>query len=238
MTPAPAHEGRLASIERTVEFAGWRTTVVGESDAPIALVLLHGYAMQPADLTPFAHSLGVPALFLVPQGPVAAPGGGYAWWEVDVAARNNSMSSGARDLAGEHPQGLEAARHQLGAFLDAIAAEFKPGRLIVGGFSQGGMLALDFVLRGSSRVAGLVLLSASRLALEEWRPARSRLDGLPVFASHGRADRDLAFAAGEALRDFVLDSGARVSWVPFESGHEIPLVVWRGLRKFLGALVK
>jgi len=81
-------------------------------------------------------------------------------------------------------------------------------------------------------------MSASRVALEDWQPRRARLDGLPVFVSHGQSDRDLAFAAGEALRDFVLDSGARVSWVPFESGHEIPLVVWRGLRKFLGALLK
>jgi len=238
MTPAPAHEARPTRSERTLEIAGLHTTVVGEPDAPVTLVLLHGYAMQTADLTPFAHSLGVPALFLVPQGPIASPAGGYAWWEVDSEARSRSMTRGARDLAGEYPHGLGAARHQLGQFLDAVAADFKPGRIVIGGFSQGGMLALDFVLRGPSRVDGLILMSASRVALEDWQPRRARLDGLPVFVSHGQSDRDLAFAAGEALRDFVLDSGARVSWVPFESGHEMPLVVWRGLRKFLGALLK
>jgi phospholipase/carboxylesterase len=236
MTPAPGHE--LTHNEHTVEIAGLHTTVVGEPDAPVTLVLLHGYAMQTADLTPFAHSLGVPALFLVPRGPIASPAGGYAWWEVDIEARNRSMSCGARDLAGKSPLGLGAARHQLGQFLDAVAAQFQPRRIVIGGFSQGGMLALDFVLRGSSRVDGLILMSASRVAVEEWQPRRTRLDGLPVFVSHGQADRDLAFAAGAALRDFVLDSGARVSWVPFEGGHEIPLVVWRGLRKFLGALLK
>jgi phospholipase/carboxylesterase len=238
MTPAAAHESRLTRSERTLEIAGLHTTVVGEPDAPMALVLLHGYAMQASDLTPFAHSLGVPALFLVPQGPVSSPARGHAWWEVDIEARKSSMSSGARDLAGEYPRGLGGARLQLGQFLDAVAAQFKPGRIVIGGFSQGGMLALDFVLRGSSRVDGLILMSASRVALEDWQPHCARLHDLPVFVSHGRADRDLAFAAGEALRDFVLDSGARASWVPFESGHEIPLVVWRGLRKFLGALLK
>jgi phospholipase/carboxylesterase len=238
MTAAPAHESRATCSERTLEIAGLHTTVVGEPDAPMALVLLHGYAMQPADLTPFAHSLGVPALFLVPQAPVSSPAGGYGWWEVDVEARKRNMAAGARDLAGEYPRGLGDARVQLGQFLDAVATEFKPGRIVIGGFSQGGMLSLDFVLRGSSAVDGLILMSASRVALEDWQPRRARLHGLPVFVSHGEADRDLAFAAGEALRDFVLDSGAQVSWVPFESGHEIPLVVWRGLRKFVRALLK
>jgi phospholipase/carboxylesterase len=122
--------------------------------------------------------------------------------------------------------------------LEAVTTEFRPQRLVVGGFSQGGMLALDTVLRGSQTVDGLVLLSASRLAMSDWEPHRARLRQLPVFVSHGAADQDLAFSAGERLRDFVLESAARVTWVPFETGHEIPLVVWRGLRKFLSALLE
>jgi phospholipase/carboxylesterase len=64
------------------------------------------------------------------------------------------------------------------------------------------------------------------------------MGAVPVFVSHGTADRDLAFSAGERLRDFVLESEARPTWVPFEGGHEIPLIVWRGLRKFLAGLLK
>jgi phospholipase/carboxylesterase len=100
------------------------------------------------------------------------------------------------------------------------------------------MLALDWVLCGNQRVDGLALLSTSRLALSEWQPRRERLRNLPVFLSHGASDRDLAFAAGERLRDFLLESAAQLTWTPFEGGHEIPLVVWRGLRKFLAALLK
>jgi phospholipase/carboxylesterase len=92
--------------------------------------------------------------------------------------------------------------------------------------------------RATHPIEALVLLSASRIAVRDWQPHRARLSDLPVFVSHGTADQDLAFAAGERLRDFVLESGARTSWVPFEGGHEIPLVVWRGLRKFLAALLQ
>jgi phospholipase/carboxylesterase len=225
-------------VERILDIAGLRTTAVGSPDAPLTLVLLHGYAMRPSDLSPFAHSLGVPAFFLFPQGPLASPGGGHAWWGVDEEARAAAIAAGPRDLTNEYPQGLAAARFQLGRFLDAVATDYQPSRTVIGGFSQGGMLALDWVLRCQQDFDGLVLLSSSRVTTNEWLPRRARLARLPVLVSHGAADTDLAYTAGERLRDFVLESEARVIWVPFEGGHEIPLIVWRALRKFLGALLK
>jgi phospholipase/carboxylesterase len=231
--------------ERVLDIAGLRTTAVGDPQAPLTLVLLHGYAMRPSDLAPFAHSIGIPAYFLLPQGPRSSPDGGYAWWDVDKEAREAALSAGPRDLANEHPAGLSAARDQFERFLQAVTAEVKPAngaqrrpRLVIGGFSQGGMLTLDWALSGTQRVDGLVLLSTSRLAGSEWERRRARLQDLPVFLSHGTTDRDLAFTAGERLRDFLLESAAQLSWTPFEGGHEIPLVVWRGLRKFLAALLK
>lgn len=243
-----AGNARAPQSERILDIAGLRTTAVGNPDAPLTLVLLHGYDMKPADLAPFAHSIGIPAYFLLPQGPVSSPNRGHAWWEVDLEARESALCVGPRDLANDHPPGLEAARRQFGQFLAAVTAEVKPGptasrttsrpTTIIGGFSQGGMLALDWALRGNQRVDALALLSTSRLALSDWEPQRERLRNLPVFLSHGATDRDLAFAAGERLRDFLLESAAQLTWTPFEGGHEIPLVVWRGLRKFLAALLK
>jgi phospholipase/carboxylesterase len=227
-----------AKAERLLDIAGLSTTVIGPEDAPLTLVLLHGYAMRPADLAPFAHSLGIPALFLFPQGPHTSPMGGHAWWEVDLGAREAAISSGPRDLAEDSPSGLPRARERLEAFLCAVAAKYPSPKRVLGGFSQGGMLSLDYALHGSEPLDALALLSASRLAFSEWLPRRERLRDFPVFLSHGSTDGDLAFAAGERLRDFVLESSARVTWVPFEGGHEIPLVVWRGLRKFLASLLK
>ena len=227
-----------SKAERLLDIEGLSTTVIGPEDAPLTLVLLHGYAMRPADLAPFAHSLGIPALFLFPQGPHTSPMGGHAWWEVDLDAREAAISSGPRDLAEDSPRGLPRARERLDSFLCAVAAKYPSPKRVLGGFSQGGMLSLDYVLHGSQPLDALALLSASRLAFSEWLPRRERLRDFPVFVSHGSTDSDLAFAAGERLRDFVLESSARLTWVPFEGGHEIPLVVWRGLRKFLASLLK
>ena len=98
------------------------------------------------------------------------------------------------------------------------------------------MLSCDTVLHGRRDVAGLVLLSASRLAFTDWQAKADALAGMPVLVSHGSRDADLAVAAGEALAEFCRKSHAQVTWQPFDGGHEIPLVVWRALRKFLAGL--
>jgi len=233
--------------ERVLDIAGLPTTVIGDgATAALVVVLLHGFAMEPTDLSPFAHSLGVPGLFLFPRAPLTAsmqPGvpQGRTWWPTDPVARARALAAGARDFFADHPTGLLEARATLTRFLDAAAAVIEPQArerpLIVGGFSQGGMLACDMFLRAPRAVAGLALLSSSRIAFDDWRPLLERrpdaLRALPVFVSHGRADGDLAFAAGEGLRDCLASAGAAVTWVPFDGGHEVPLVVWRRLRNFM-----
>ena len=64
-------------------------------------------------------------------------------------------------------------------------------------------------------------------------PRAAQLAGLRVLVAHGRDDRELSFAAGELLRDFAIAGGADVLWLPYDGGHELPLVVWRALKKLL-----
>jgi phospholipase/carboxylesterase len=222
--------------EQTRELGGLRTAIVGSPDAALHLVLLHGYGMRAADLSPFASSLGAGALTFVPDGPLSVELG-RAWWDSLSERRPGRGQRTPRDLAQKDPAGRAAARTALTNFIAGIHSWVAPRPLVLAGFSQGGMLACDAVLAGAVRVAGLALMSSSRIAIAEWTEARERLKGVPVFVSHGRRDDDLAFAAGEALRDFAADAGAAVTWVAFDEGHELPLIVWRELRKFLRDVV-
>ena len=216
----------------TLKLAGLHALSVGDPDAAkFVVVLLHGFQMEPSDLEPFASSLSLPAWFVFVEGPLPASPRGRAWWYMDAADREKAIARGPRDFAMQHPPDLPAARSHLTAFLDELAPRVGGRPLVVGGFSQGGMLVCDTLIRMPRPLAGIALLSASRIALDEWPP--TRLPGLPVLISHGRGDDDLAFAAGEALCDHLAKAGADVTWVPFDEGHEIPLVVWRALRKFL-----
>jgi len=224
-------ESRICSI------AGLDSLRAGAPEhATAQVVLLHGYDMRPEDLEPFSHSLNIPALFHFPRAPQPSPSGNSCWWPIDQERRARQLQAGPRDLFEESPPGRPAARERICAFLDALRAQAPKLPLLLGGFSQGGMLACDIVLCARQRVSGLAMLSSSRIAFDDWQANREALAGLPVLVSHGTHDPDLAFSAGERLRDFHVASGARVTWLPFEGGHEIPLVVWRAMRKFFAVL--
>ena len=218
-------------IQRTI--AGLTTTVVGSIDDPLAVVFLHGFSMVAADFAPFAHSLGIDAQFWFPEGVVAGSLGGRAWWDIDLAQRAIALAKGPRDLCQEVPSGRAAARFALAQFLEEICTEIGTRPWVLVGFSQGGMLALDHALHAAQLPAALVLLSSSRIAWLQGQPLLGRLHGLPILVSHGRSDQDLAFSAGEAICAAALTGGADVTWLPFDGGHGVPMIVWRGLRKFL-----
>ncbi len=226
----------MTRLETQRTIAGLTTTVVGVPSDPLAIVFLHGFSMVAADFVPFAHSLGVAAQFWFPDGLVAGGLGGRAWWDIDLTQRAAALVDGPRDLFQELPPGRAAARVVLAQFLDEIRSEVGSRPLVIVGFSQGGMLAFDHVLHVAPRPAALVLLSSSRIAWPQWQPLLGVVQGLPMLVSHGHADEDLAFSAGEALRDAAVRGGAQVTWLPFDGGHGVPMLVWRGLRKFLRAL--
>lgn len=223
---------------RQTEIGGLQTTaVIDAAGADTMIIALHGYSMSAADLAPFASSLGVPATYLFPEGFLAAQPAGRAWFPMDIAARQ-AAGGAARDLVDRVPEGLAEARGRLYDYLQACRRVFQPARVILGGFSQGGMLSCDLLLHREVNVAGLLLLSASRLNYAAWRSQQSRLQGLPTLVSHGENDSELAYSAGVGLREFLVEAGADVTWVSFPGGHEIPLVVWRAVRSFLRRLTR
>jgi phospholipase/carboxylesterase len=208
---------------------GLHTLECGDPASTLVVVMLHGRNMQASDLAPFGASLGIDAHFVFPDAPLTATPG-RAWWPVDSEAR--LREEGARDLNAMDPTGRAEAR----AMLEALCNDVAVGkRLALVGFSQGGMLAMDYVLHGG-RVDALALLSSTRIAFEEWHTLLPCVAGLPTLVAHGRSDEELSFAAGEALRDAALAGGAEVTWLPFDGGHGIPLPVWRGLRRFLASM--
>ncbi len=219
-------------LERTSTIGALVTTIVTTGDS-VDVVFLHGRAMQPSTLVPFAHSLQLSARWFFPQAPVGTAGSGFSWWPVDETQRAAALQRGPRDLFQSHPAGRSAARQMLAELVHGIRSEYGTRPLILCGFSQGGMLVCDTLLLEALNVEGLIALSACRIALDEWTPRLSALSGLPALVCHGTEDEDLAFSAGLSLRDLLIEAGAKVQWVAFEGGHEIPLRVWRHVKRFI-----
>ena len=104
--------------------------------------------------------------------------------------------------------------------LEAVI-DMKREKLVLGGFSQGAMLATDVVLRSSDPVAGLVVMSGAYIAEAEWSQLMPSREDLPVFQSHGSNDPLLPVDIAERLRNALVAAGLPVTWVPFSGGHGI-----------------
>lgn len=208
-----------------------------EGTAPRALVVLcHGFGAAGHDLAGLGREilrqypdLAGAARFVFPAAPipldeVGIPGG-RAWWMLDIEKLNRAIQRGElRDLRNDHPPELPAAREQLTELLAIVTrdAGLPMSQVVLGGFSQGSMLATDVSLRLPEPPGHLAVLSGSLLAEDEWRELAQRRGPLSVFQSHGYQDPILPYQTAEWLRDLLVDSGIDVEFHPFQGMHEIP----------------
>lgn len=231
---------------RDEQISGLRTRITGGTDGkgggrgPL-VILLHGFGAPGDDLVPLADALNVPAgtRFVFPEGPLSlsfGPGNARAWWLIDMARIAQDRAAGrVRDLSQDIPKGLAPVRETMLSFLKEIEQKFgaDPKKTVLGGFSQGAMLSCDLLLRTTQPYAGLVQLSGTLLAAQEWGPLLQKRKGLPVFQSHGVQDEILPYVGAERLRDALVHAGLSVEWHNFRGGHEIPRVVLQRLGLFI-----
>jgi phospholipase/carboxylesterase len=212
-------------------------------DGPV-VVLLHGFGAPGDDLVALGRALAVPrgTRFVFPEAPIdlgARYFGGRAWWPIDFEERMRRQAAGEKRNIAEVPAGLEAARAKVEGLLFEVERTLRPppGGIVLGGFSQGAMLALDVALRSATAFAGLVVMSGTHIAAREWAEHFASRRRLPVFMSHGRGDELLPFSIAEGLRDTLAAQGFSVQWVGFAGGHGIPPGVVEALSEFLSRVL-
>ncbi len=209
----------------------------GGGTGPVVL-LMHGYGAPGTDLVPLWRELAVPqsVRFVFPEAPLELGFGGRAWWPIDMARLQDRFSkSAAEQLTAEVPPGIDEARAAVLELLGVLERDHgaAPEQTIIGGFSQGAMLATDTVLRSTRPFAGLAILSGTMISRPEWLTLLGARKGLPVLQSHGRADQVLPFEVAEQLRDALLAAGLPVEFIPFNGGHGIPGSVLEGLTRMI-----
>jgi phospholipase/carboxylesterase len=209
-------------------------------DGPPTMLLLHGYGSSAEHWLPFAQSIALPypGRFLFPQGPNVAKrtdGGpnGRAWWGLDLTPYHRSGK--VTDLTGEKPAGLIQSAEMVEALLEN-EGNSKIHPFILGGFSQGAMVAGQVAFSSDVPLAALILLSGTPINDAEWRLQMASRKGLPVFLAHGRKDQTLSFGMAEHLKMEMEAAGLSVTFVPFNGDHEIPEEVVVALNGFLHRL--
>ncbi len=187
-----------------------------------AVIWMHGLGADGNDFVPIVEELDLPLergiRFIFPNAPmrpVTINGGAVmrAWYDiVGSDLTNRGDEPGIRDsqqrieqlIAREKARGLAASR------------------LLLAGFSQGGVIALQTGLRHPERLAGIMALS-TYLALPnaiaaEAHPANA---DLPIFMAHGTGDSVIRPEWADASRRALQAKGYPLEWHTYPMQHSV-----------------
>lgn len=200
------------------------------------IVLLHGFGANPEDLGSLADQMSPSRElnWLFPEGPlkVNEGPGSRAWFRIHSEDLEKLKSSDPGDSASEsRPPGLKKARLALQAELKKLGVPWS--KIILGGFSQGGMTAMELALQLDEKPAGLLLFSSGLIGGEVWEARLKAHKELRVFQSHGREDQVISFAEACKLQKLIEQSGLKLQFESFHGGHELPPEIIQKAKAFI-----
>lgn len=203
-------------------------------NATAAVIWLHGLGADGNDFAgivpEFKLSRTLAARFVFPHAPMrpVTINNGFvmrAWYDIAFTDRGFYQNA-------EHIAEAVAAVH--GLIDREIGRGIPAGNIVVGGFSQGGAIALQSALRFRAALAGAVILSAPAahidVLLREASPANRQL---PIFLAHGVYDQMVPFQQGELAHRNLHAQGWPVEWHAYEVEHNVSLDEIQDIGRFL-----
>jgi len=190
------------------------------SEPSASVIWLHGLGADGHDFEPIVPELRLPDTlplrFVFPHAPVrpVTLNGGMAmraWYDIISLDRNGPVDAAGINESSALLESLIAREEQRG---------IDPGRIVLAGFSQGGAIAINTVLRSGRKLAGLMALS-TWLALPETLQADSVDASTPVFMAHGRFDPMIPMQYGRSAADALVDAGFDVDWHDYPMAHAV-----------------
>jgi len=193
-------------------------------DAELPLVVvMHGRGADANDLADLAPMIDDGYRFVFANAPKKfepMPGYsfGYSWFD------------------GWPPEGdsIIQSRTKLLALIDELMERYPTpeGKIVIAGFSQGGMMALDVGFRTSQQIAGIVCMSGA--IYEAGMPP---LRNLPVLIIHGTEDEMIPLFAARRTRFILEENGVHPEYHEFRMGHHVTEESMAVVRGFLGRVL-
>lgn len=205
-----------------------------ESNPKVAVILCHGFGAPGEDLVPVADEMikNRPELqeaaFIFPQAPLELDPDydGRAWWMIDVMRLQYLIATGqTREMRDVSPPELPNCRRDIELIIEWTENHWKlpKKQVVVGGFSQGAMLATDVALHAKSALGGVVIWSGALICQSDWRTAARQQQPFKVVQSHGQQDPILSFEGAVELKELLSEAGHSVGFFPFTGPHTISL---------------
>jgi phospholipase/carboxylesterase len=211
-----------ADDSRRTEFVNDDAPLIIEppETATSSVLWLHGLGADGHDFEPIvpALSLSRSVRFVFPHAPVRPVTINYgmrmrAWYDIFALDR----------LSHEDELGLRASQAAVTAMIDAEVARGIPTeRIVLAGFSQGGVIALQTGLRLEQRLAGIMALSAYlplRATVADERSAANAATS--IFMAHGDQDPVLPQTLAVESRDHLRSLDYDVEWHSYPMAHMV-----------------
>ena len=199
--------------------------------ATACVIWLHGLGADGHDFVPIVPELTLsqPVRFVFPHAPERAVtiNGGMemrAWYDIDP----QSPLAGTDDI--------RASSERLDALVQTqIDAGLPAERIVIAGFSQGGVIALQHGLRSTRGLAGILALS-TYVHDHEHLVDELTLDSLntPILMAHGIQDPMIPITRAITGREALLALNYKVQWHEYQMGHQVCMEELTDISNWLG----
>ena len=205
---------------------------VGTVDAVV--IWLHGLGDSGNGFAPIVPQLEIPDSMAIrfvfphaPSIPVTINGGMEmrAWYDI------KSLSFEDRaDM-----EGVERSAKQVEQLLQQeIDNGIPPERIVLAGFSQGGVISYYLSLRLKQKLAGILTLSTYMCDKDQSRSGWSEVNKeTPIFASHGAYDEMVPIALGKSAQMNLEEAGYNASWQQYPMQHNVHMSQLQDISKWL-----
>ena len=195
------------------------------------IFLLHGYGSNMSDLANLTPAISrTEYLYVCPNAPIAFDLGmgqtGYAW---------------ANLYGSTYDEEAMASEERFMDFLGELEAAYRVRQdlLILGGFSQGGMMTYQMGIPRPEKFAGLFALSSTVKSPNLIHPRLPESRDQPVFVAHGTRDMIAPIELGRGSIDLLREWGYSPEYHEYEGmAHEIWQEVIDDFVKWLERLTK
>lgn len=186
------------------------------------VIWLHGLGDSGNGFAPIVPELKLPAdlavRFVFPHAPVrpVTVNNGMpmrAWYDIKSMDFNNRADvDGVKDSADKVMQLIEAERAH------GIPSE----RIILAGFSQGGVIAMHLGTRYPEKLAGILALSTYMSEPEKLSAEALEVNKTtPILCAHGQQDEVVPMFLGHAAYKVLEQNGFSVEWKEYVMQHNV-----------------
>lgn len=198
------------------------------------VIWLHGLGDSGNGFAPIVPQLNLPAdhkiRFVFPHAPIrpVTINNGFqmrAWYDI--------KSMNFEDRADK--AGVEESAAMVEALIESEIAKGVPAeRVILAGFSQGGVITYYVGARLKKKIAGMICLSTymsdNPNTFKEWSDVNK---STAIFAAHGQFDDVVPIQLGKNAYTNMKDNGFNISWKDYPMQHNVCLEQLHDISRWL-----